>query len=124
MKVTLAQVVNHQNDVIIVGSTVPKSVLCIPVVTPDGDCFAVIELVRSIYKNAFTLDDLRICVMVTSWMGVAIHQNQERLALKRQQELNDYLLDLIKCYFEDHVLMEKLMSEVVVRISINKDSTR
>jgi hypothetical protein len=53
MKVTLAQVVNHQNDVIIVGSTVPKSVLCIPVVTPDGDCFAVIELVRSIYKNAF-----------------------------------------------------------------------
>ncbi|XP_044258943.1 cAMP and cAMP-inhibited cGMP 3',5'-cyclic phosphodiesterase 10A-like [Tribolium madens] len=95
------------------ASTIPKSVMCIPIVTPDGDCFAVIEFVREYHMKSFVEDDLKICVMVTAWMGVAIHQNQERLALKRQQELNDYLLDLVKCYFEDHVLMEKLMSEVV-----------
>ncbi|RZB70335.1 GAF domain containing protein, partial [Asbolus verrucosus] len=52
--------------------------------------------------------------MVTAWMGVTIHQNQERLILKRQHDLNDYLLELVKLYFGDNtVLMEKLMSEVI-----------
>lgn len=91
--------------------------LCIPIVTPSGDCFAVLEFVRTIDQKPYQENDLKICVMVSAWMGVAIHQNQERLALKRQQELNDYLLDLIKCYFEDHVIMEKLMSEVIVRLA-------
>lgn len=73
-----------------------------------------IELSRDNYTLPFSQYDLSICVMATAWMGVAIHQNQERLALKRQQELNDYLLDLVRCYFADHVLIEKLMCEVVV----------
>lgn len=88
--------------------------MCVPVITPDNECFAVFEFVRTINDPPFTQDHLRICVMVMAWMGIAIYQNQERLALRRQQELNDYLVELVKCFFEDHVLMEKLMMEVVV----------
>jgi cAMP and cAMP-inhibited cGMP 3',5'-cyclic phosphodiesterase 10 len=97
----------------IVGERV-KSVLCVPVVTPDGACFAVIELHKQLFDNPFSKDDLKITLIVTGWMGAAIHQNSRRLALQRQQELNDYLLDLTKCYFGETVVMEKMISEIVV----------
>lgn len=98
---------------LIVDETV-KSVLCVPVVTPDNNCFAVIELYRDTLQEAFKRDDVRIVVVVTGWMGAAIHQNQQRLALQKQQELNDYLIELTKCYFADTISLEKLISEIVV----------
>lgn len=91
-----------------------RSVLCVPVVTPDGDCLAIIELFRLADQGTFSKDDLKITIVVTGWMGAAIHQNQQRVALKRQQELNEYLLDLTKNYFSDTVMMEKMISDVVV----------
>lgn len=91
-----------------------KSILCVPVVTPDSDLIAIIELFRYDNETAFTKDDLKITIVVTGWMGAAIHQNQQRLALKKQQELNDYLLDLTKNYFSETVMMEKMITEVVV----------
>ncbi|XP_063909612.1 cAMP and cAMP-inhibited cGMP 3',5'-cyclic phosphodiesterase 10A-like isoform X2 [Zophobas morio] len=90
-----------------------KSVLCVPVVTPDGDCLAVIELFTLMNQGNFSKDDLKITIVVTGWMGAAIHQNQQRVALKKQQELNEYLLDLTKNYFSDTVQMEKMISDVV-----------
>ncbi|RZC35129.1 cAMP and cAMP-inhibited cGMP 3',5'-cyclic phosphodiesterase 10A [Asbolus verrucosus] len=90
-----------------------KSVLCVPVVTPDGDCIAIIELYKQTNGGRFSKDDLKITIVVTGWMGAAIHQNQQRLALKKQQELNDYLLDLTRNYFSDTVVMEKMISDVV-----------
>lgn len=88
--------------------------LCVPVVTPDNDCFAVIEFYRQFREPDYVNEDLKIAVVVTGWMGAAIHQNQQRLALKRQQELNDYLLDLTKCYFAETVMMEKMITEIAV----------
>ena len=88
--------------------------LCVPVVTPDGDCLAVIELFTLMNQGNFSKDDLKITIVVTGWMGAAIHQNQQRVALKKQQELNEYLLDLTKNYFSDTVQMEKMISDVVV----------
>ncbi|RZB39878.1 cAMP and cAMP-inhibited cGMP 3',5'-cyclic phosphodiesterase 10A, partial [Asbolus verrucosus] len=96
----------------VIGETI-KSVLCVPVVTPDGQCFAVIELYRQLFDGSFSSDDLKITVIVTGWMGAAVHQNSQRLALKRKQELNDYLLDLTKCYFGETVIMEKMILEIV-----------
>lgn len=96
-----------------------KSVLCVPVVTPECDCLAVIELYRDITQQPFQKDDLRVVIAVTGWMGAALHQNQQRLALEKQQQLNDYLLDLTKCYFADTVLMSKMISEIVVGIILN-----
>ncbi|XP_050308588.1 cAMP and cAMP-inhibited cGMP 3',5'-cyclic phosphodiesterase 10A-like isoform X1 [Anthonomus grandis grandis] len=90
-----------------------KSVLCVPIVTTDGDCYAIVEMYRTIPDVPFNKDDLKISIVVSGWMGAAIHQNRLRLALQKQQELNDYLLDLIKCYFADNVSLEKLISEIV-----------
>ncbi|CAH1173827.1 unnamed protein product [Phaedon cochleariae] len=90
-----------------------KSVLCVPVVTPDGDCYAVIELYREVTQPPFNKDDLKISIVVTGWMGAAIHQNHLRLTLQKQQELNDYLLDLTKCYFAETVAIEKMITEIV-----------
>ncbi|XP_068082303.1 cAMP and cAMP-inhibited cGMP 3',5'-cyclic phosphodiesterase 10A-like [Anabrus simplex] len=90
-----------------------KSVLCVPVVTPDDDCIAVIELYRTVREGSYSKTDIEIVVAVAGWMGAAIHQNQQRVALQKQQELNDYLLDLTKCYFADIVFMDKIISEIV-----------
>ncbi|KAL1488021.1 hypothetical protein ABEB36_015395 [Hypothenemus hampei] len=90
-----------------------KSVLCIPIVTTDGDCYAIMEMYRCIPERSFNRDDLKISIMVAGWMGAAIHQNRLRLALQKQQELNDYLLDLIECYFAENVSLETLITEIV-----------
>lgn len=92
-----------------------KSVMCVPVCTPECDCLAVIELFKDVAQAPFQKDDLRVVIAVTGWMGAALHQNQQRVALQKQQQLNDYLLGLTKCYFADVVLMEKMISEIVVR---------
>lgn len=91
-----------------------KSVLCVPIVTPDEECLAVIELSKECTLPPFTKENLKIVVVVTGWMGAAIHQNQERLSLQKKQELNDYLLNLTKCYFANAVGLEQMISEVVV----------
>lgn len=85
-----------------------------PVVTPDNDCFAVLEFYRDVTQPSFGREDLQIVIVVTGWMGAAIHQNQQRLALQKQQELNDYLLELTKCYLANTLSTDKLVSEVVV----------
>lgn len=92
-----------------------QSVLCVPVVTLDGDCFAVIEFHRAVNTEPFGSDDLKIAIMVTGWMGAAIHQNKHRIALQQQQELNDYLLQLTRCYFSDtSIVKENMISEITV----------
>lgn len=88
--------------------------MCVPVVTPTQDCLAVIELYRDITQGAFQKDDLRVVIAIAGWMGAALDQNQKRLTLEKQQQLNDYLLDLIKCYFTDTMLKDKMISEFVV----------
>nr|CAH7748344.1 unnamed protein product [Callosobruchus chinensis] len=98
--------VGYQGDLV-------KSVLCVPIVTPDGDCYAVIELYRDVTQLPFNKDDLKISIVVSGWMGAAIHQNHLRLTLQKQQELNDYLLDLTKCYFAETVAIEKMITEIV-----------
>lgn len=94
-----------------------KSVLCVPVVTPDDDCYAIIELCRDVTQPVFGKEDLKIVVVVSGWVGAAIHQNQQRLALQKQQELNDYLLNLAKCYFAETVKREKMVAEIIVCFS-------
>lgn len=106
----------HVYVYVILDETV-KSILCAPIVTPQQECIAVIELCRDVTSPPFSKENLKIVVVVTGWMGAAIHQNQERLALQKQQELNDYLLDLTKCYFAEVVALDHMINEVVVSIN-------
>ncbi|KAJ8978479.1 hypothetical protein NQ317_018732 [Molorchus minor] len=90
-----------------------KSVLCVPVIEPDGECYAIIELYREFTQFPFNKDDLKISIVVTGWAGAAIHQNSLRISLQKQQELNDYLLGLTQCYFAETVGIEKIFTEIV-----------
>lgn len=94
-----------------------KSVLCVPILTPDNDCLAVIELYKQLHQDPFSNDDLQITTVISGWMGAAIHQNQQRVALKKQQDLNEYLLNLTKNYFSETLNVEKMISDIVVNIT-------
>ncbi|KAJ9591947.1 hypothetical protein L9F63_001549, partial [Diploptera punctata] len=58
--------------------------------------------------------DLQIVIAVTGWMGAAIHQNQQRVVLMKQQDINEYLLELTRNYFADIVMMDRIVSEIMV----------
>lgn len=103
--------------IFIEGPTV-KSVLCVPVVTPENVCLAVIELYKDASLPPFVKNDLKIVVVTVGWMGAAIDQNSLRLSLKKQQKLNEYLLNLTKCFFNDTALENELLSEIAVCISM------
>lgn len=88
--------------------------MCVPVVTPGNECYAVLELYRDVLQPPFQKDDLKIVVVVAGWMGASIYMNQQRVIMQRQQQLNECLIELTKCYFADTVLFEKMIAEVVV----------
>ncbi|KAI4460298.1 cyclic nucleotide phosphodiesterase [Holotrichia oblita] len=90
-----------------------KSVMCVPVVTPGNECYAVLELYRDVLQPAFQKDDLKIVVVVAGWMGASIYMNQQRVHMEREQQLNECLIELTKCYFADTIIFEKMIAEVV-----------
>lgn len=81
---------------------------------PNEECYAVIELHRDTFQRSFNEKDLSIVTIVCSWVGAAIHQNQQRLSLQKQQELNEYLIEISKCYFSDTISLDKLIAEIIV----------
>lgn len=92
---------------------IAESILCVPVVTPDGDCFAVFELVRSEYDEPFSKEDLKIVIVLTGWMGAAIHQNLQRVAMTKQEILHDQLLHITKSYYTGSITTTKMITELV-----------
>nr|CAD7443993.1 unnamed protein product [Timema bartmani] len=90
-----------------------KAIMCVPVVTPEEECIAVIELFKEMEEEPYKKTDLQIVAATTGWMGAAIHQNHQRVALQKQQELNDYLLGLSKHYLADHLVVDKIISEIM-----------
>lgn len=104
-------VINYCVNII---ETTVKAVLSVPVLTPENDCLAVFEMYRDLDIIAYDDRDLRLVIVMCGWIGSTIYQNTKRITLQKQQELNEYLLDLTKCYFADTMLLDKLITEVVV----------
>lgn len=73
-----------------------------------------IELFRDVLQPKFNRDELKIVVVVAGGMGASIHQNQQRMTMHRQHQLNDCLIELTKCYFAESVKFEKMIGEIVV----------
>ncbi|XP_026469929.1 cAMP and cAMP-inhibited cGMP 3',5'-cyclic phosphodiesterase 10A-like [Ctenocephalides felis] len=93
------------------GPTV-KAVLCVPILTQEDECFAIVELYKE-SEEVYDDRDLQVVMGITGWMGAAIQQNQMRLILRKQQQLNDYLLEFTSKYFGDNVQIEQMISEIV-----------
>lgn len=64
--------------------------------------------------------DVQLSVSMTSWVGSGIYQNQLRLGLRRQQNLNNTLLYYINEYFsEPKMRLREVITNIMVSEPIN-----
>ncbi|KAM9665322.1 cAMP and cAMP-inhibited cGMP 3',5'-cyclic phosphodiesterase 10A isoform 4-T5 [Trichechus inunguis] len=74
-----------------------QSVLCLPIVTAIGDLIGILELYRHWGKEAFCLSHQEVC-----------------RGLAKQTELNDFLLDVSKTYFDNIVAIDSLLEHIMI----------
>nr|AGC92727.1 phosphodiesterase 10a-like protein [Heliconius erato] len=89
-----------------------KVVLCMPIIKPDGDCYAVLEFYRT---NVEPYDNniLYTVVSVACWAGAAVHQAQARVTLQRTAHLNNELRALLQNYFCDLASIDTMLTDML-----------
>ncbi|KAI4900283.1 hypothetical protein NFI96_027458, partial [Prochilodus magdalenae] len=90
------------------------SVLCLPILTAIGDLIAVLELHRHLGREPFNLSHQEVATANLAWASVAIHQVQVCRGLAKQTELNDFLLDVSKTYFDNIVAIDSLLEHIMI----------
>uniref|UniRef100_A0A4W6ECZ3 Phosphodiesterase n=1 Tax=Lates calcarifer TaxID=8187 RepID=A0A4W6ECZ3_LATCA len=90
------------------------SVLCLPILTAIGDLIAILELHRHWGKEPFNLSHQEVATANLAWASVAIHQVQVCRGLAKQTELNDFLLDVSKTYFDNIVAIDSLLEHIMI----------
>ncbi|RXN27615.1 cAMP and cAMP-inhibited cGMP 3, 5 -cyclic phosphodiesterase 10A isoform X3 [Labeo rohita] len=73
------------------------SVLCLPILTAIGDLIAILELHRHLGREPFNLSHQEVC-----------------RGLAKQTELNDFLLDVSKTYFDNIVAIDSLLEHIMI----------
>ncbi|XP_040206569.1 cAMP and cAMP-inhibited cGMP 3',5'-cyclic phosphodiesterase 10A isoform X1 [Rana temporaria] len=96
------------------SGTCIQSVLCLPIVTAIGDLIGILELHRYWGKEAFRLCHQQVATANLAWASVAIHQVQVCRGLAKQTELNDFLLDVSKTYFDNIVAIDSLLEHIMI----------
>ncbi|XP_016852763.1 cAMP and cAMP-inhibited cGMP 3',5'-cyclic phosphodiesterase 10A isoform X5 [Anolis carolinensis] len=98
-----------------------KSVLCLPIVNAIGDLIGILELYRYWGNETFHLSHQEVATANLAWASVAIHQveflqylNQVSRGLAKQTELNDFLLDVSKTYFDNIVAIDSLLEHIMI----------
>nr|XP_033793166.1 cAMP and cAMP-inhibited cGMP 3',5'-cyclic phosphodiesterase 10A isoform X3 [Geotrypetes seraphini] len=91
-----------------------QSVLCLPILTAIGDLIGILELHRYWGKEAFHLSHQQVATANLAWAAVAIHQVQVCRGLAKQRELNDFLLDVSKTYFDNIVAIDSLLEHIMI----------
>lgn len=100
-----------------------KAVICVPVITPDRQCYAVLELFKDMLEPNFNRSDFAMTKSMASWIGAAIYMNARKVVMTSQMKLNDCLVELTKCFFADTHIFEKMITELVAfaRTAINAE---
>lgn len=91
-----------------------QSVLCLPIMTAIGDLIGILELHRHWGKAAFHISHQQVATANLAWASVAIHQVQVCRGLAKQTELNDFLLDVSKTYFDNIVAIDSLLEHIMI----------
>uniref|UniRef100_A0A2K5QT08 Phosphodiesterase n=1 Tax=Cebus imitator TaxID=2715852 RepID=A0A2K5QT08_CEBIM len=91
-----------------------QSVLCLPTVTAFGDLIGILELCWHCGKEAFCLSHQEVATANLAWASVAKHQVQVCRGLAKQTELNDFLLDVSKTYFDNIVAIDSLLEGILI----------
>ncbi|XP_029570622.1 cAMP and cAMP-inhibited cGMP 3',5'-cyclic phosphodiesterase 10A [Salmo trutta] len=90
------------------------SVLCLPILTAIGDLIAILELHRHRGHEPFNISNQEVATANLAWASVAIHQVQVCRGLAKQTELNDFLLDVSKTYFDNIVAIDSLLEHIMI----------
>ncbi|KAM4041964.1 cAMP and cAMP-inhibited cGMP 3',5'-cyclic phosphodiesterase 10A isoform 3-T3 [Anomaloglossus baeobatrachus] len=96
------------------SGTCIQSVLCLPIVTAIGDLIGILELHRHLGREGFRLCHQQVATANLAWASVAIHQVQVCRGLAKQTELNDFLLDVSKTYFDNIVAIDSLLEHIMI----------
>uniref|UniRef100_A0A8C4Q4Y3 Phosphodiesterase n=2 Tax=Eptatretus burgeri TaxID=7764 RepID=A0A8C4Q4Y3_EPTBU len=91
-----------------------QSVLCLPVLTANSDLVGVVELHRRWGKEPFLAWHQQVATANLSWASVAIHKVQLCQGLSKQTELNDFLLNVSRTYFDDIVAIDSLLEHIMI----------
>uniref|UniRef100_A0AAY4E017 Phosphodiesterase n=1 Tax=Denticeps clupeoides TaxID=299321 RepID=A0AAY4E017_9TELE len=81
------------------------SVLCLPILTAIGDLIAILELHRHWGREPFSLSHQEVGVRRVSRVCKG---------LAKQTELNDFLLDVSKTYFDNIVAIDSLLEHIMI----------
>ncbi|XP_013139327.1 PREDICTED: cAMP and cAMP-inhibited cGMP 3',5'-cyclic phosphodiesterase 10A-like [Papilio polytes] len=89
-----------------------KTALCVPVLKPDGDCYAVLELYRTVSEP---YDDRAVysCASVAWWAGAAAHQAGARATLQRAAHLDLELRALLHDYFCERAALDTMLTDML-----------
>ncbi|XP_077203994.1 cAMP and cAMP-inhibited cGMP 3',5'-cyclic phosphodiesterase 10A isoform X3 [Paroedura picta] len=97
------------------------SVLCLPIVTAIGDLIGILELYRYWGNDIFHVNHQAVATANLAWASVALHQveyvqcsRQVSKGLAKQTELNDFLLDVSKTYFDNIVAIDSLLEHIMI----------
>ncbi|XP_021206660.2 cAMP and cAMP-inhibited cGMP 3',5'-cyclic phosphodiesterase 10A [Bombyx mori] len=89
-----------------------KVALCMPVLKPDGECHAVLEMYRT-HAEPYDDDTVYTVVSVACWAGAAVHQAQERITLQKTAHLNSELRTLLHNYFCDLASIDTMLTDML-----------
>ncbi|XP_047509388.1 cAMP and cAMP-inhibited cGMP 3',5'-cyclic phosphodiesterase 10A-like isoform X4 [Pieris napi] len=92
-----------------------KVALCMPVLKPDGDCYAVLELFRT-HCEPYDHNIIYTVVSVACWSGAAVHQAQARITLQKTAHLNSELRTLLHNYFCDLASIDTMLTDMLAVI--------
>ncbi|XP_071820028.1 cAMP and cAMP-inhibited cGMP 3',5'-cyclic phosphodiesterase 10A-like isoform X1 [Apostichopus japonicus] len=90
-----------------------KSVMCVPVLQPNGEVRAVLELIRHYTSEPFTLKDYQLVSRCLLWIGIAIDKTQACMGLTKQREFNNFLLEVSRVIFDDIVAIDTLTEHIM-----------
>lgn len=88
-------------------------ILCQPIVQPDGQLSAVVELWRRDAGGQFYEEDEEIASSYLVWGGIALHYAHLYVNMNQQKRLNDFLLAVVKSIFQDMVSMDTLVTKIM-----------
>ncbi|XP_071801012.1 cAMP and cAMP-inhibited cGMP 3',5'-cyclic phosphodiesterase 10A-like [Asterias amurensis] len=91
-----------------------QALLCLPLLSPNGEITGVLQLSKSYGSAPFTEDGLAIATTYMLWAGIALNKVQVCKGLMKQRAFNDFLLEVSRVIFDDIVAIDTLTEHIIM----------
>ncbi|XP_066928050.1 probable 3',5'-cyclic phosphodiesterase pde-5 isoform X2 [Clytia hemisphaerica] len=89
------------------------SVLCQPIISPNGDLMGVMELTRLASMTSFSDTDNQIVNGYLTWGSIVLYYAEMYHSMHKQRRLNEFLLNVTKSIFQDIVSMDTVIMKIM-----------